>query len=89
MASTNDCIMTKLGPVYGYKSVQEVVLSWLRAQVGVTSWDLIDAWHELFDQAAIPVGTHNDRMFAWLGAQGATALTLQERWNDYWCNIHV
>lgn len=89
MPHAADCIMTKLGPTYGYKHRDDVLLDWLQAQTGVTSDDLHDAWMELFDQAAIPVGSLQDRMFAWLGAQGSTELSLGDRWNDYWCNIHV
>lgn len=91
MPHSNDCIMTKLGPTYGYLSVQEVILAWLRAQAGVTSWDLMEAWSQLFDQAAIPLGAHGDRLHAWLVAQGAGAASdnLQDMWNNYWCNIHV
>lgn len=87
MPHSGDCIMSVLGPTYGYMDRSGVLLAWLQAQVGVSSNVLLEAWEQLFDEAGIAVGPHNERLFTWLGDQGATGDTLGDRWNDYWCNI--
>ena len=61
---------------------------WLIIQLGVPApppHDNRDLWKRAFDMWGVSPGSHNDRMYKWLGNMGYTQGTLNDREYEFWC----
>lgn len=78
-------LLAGLGVTEGH--VNDMELLWLQA-LGATSGNIVDAWWEVFDAAAIPPGQFNDRAVAYIvSVAGAPPSDdYNEHWRHYWLN---
>lgn len=54
--------------------------------LGATALTIVDMWHEVFDNAAIPAGQHNDRWMAYMDSilSPATEDAYNDREREFW-----
>ena len=66
-------------------TVQDLEAEYL-VLLGATASTIVDMWHEVFDNAAIPAGQHNDRWMAYMDSilSPATEDAYNDREREYW-----
>jgi len=73
----------------GKGTLNELELSWLGTKLGEFTGTLNERWYKefLLNGVATKVGLPwNENAYIYLGEQGATGKTLNERWYQFWAN---